>query len=72
MKCHGCGSETHLIANCPKGRGGKCRPKPSFFEAQGAAHQHHFANTPPPQQHMSIQPVTTASLFADAETSILL
>eukprot|EP00973_Karenia_brevis_P007767 1054097-Karenia_brevis.AAC.1 len=60
MTFHGCGSETYVIANCPKGRGGRGGPKRSVSEAQGAAHQHHFANTPPPQQQMSIQPVTTA------------
>ena len=21
MRCHGCGSDTHLIARCPKGKG---------------------------------------------------
>eukprot|EP00973_Karenia_brevis_P092778 12414087-Karenia_brevis.AAC.1 len=63
MKCHGCGSETHLVANCPRG---KCKggPKRSVFEAEGAALQHHYPVTPP-QQIMSTQPVTAATLYAD-------
>eukprot|EP00973_Karenia_brevis_P050609 7026562-Karenia_brevis.AAC.1 len=60
IKCHGCGSETQLVANCLKGRG-KGGPKRSFSEAQGAALQHHYTVPPPSQQIMSTQSVTAAT-----------
>eukprot|EP00973_Karenia_brevis_P045856 6351318-Karenia_brevis.AAC.1 len=71
MKCRGCGSEAHPVANCPKGRG-KGGPKRSFFEAQGAALQHHYTVPPPSTQIMSAPPVAPATLFADPSSAVML